>query len=75
MTDTISEVTRRASLIAFATSESAWARHLSEEEFLSRLYDLTKSPCTDLRFQNAASEIRHYSLNENVNPLTPAITE
>ena len=61
--NTITEVTRRA--IVDFLSLSNWSGRLEEDEFLSRLYDLSKIPSTDGRFSNAAGDIRQHRLNWN----------
>ena len=59
----ISEVTRR-SIIDFLSSIS-WSGRLQEDEFLSRLYDLTKMKSTDGRYKNAAGDIRQHRVYNN----------
>lgn len=62
MTNSISEVTRRA-IVDYIVAEVGWAGRLEEDEFLARLYDLTSLPSTDPRFSNAAGDIRQHRIN------------
>ena len=59
MANEITIVTRRqiADLIA-----AQWSGRLDEDEFLARLYDLTKLPSEDNRFRNAASDIHQHQV-------------
>ena len=63
MENEITEVTRRAIIDHFTINSIAWWGRLTEDEFLARLYDLTKIPSTDGRFRNAAGDIRQHRLN------------
>lgn len=65
MTNEISEVTRRAIFDFFATSYSHWAGRLGEDDFLSRLYDLTTMRSDDHRMQNAAEDIHQHRVHWN----------
>ncbi|GAJ02089.1 unnamed protein product, partial [marine sediment metagenome] len=49
---TITEVTRR-SIIDYLSLGIQWSGRLEENEFLSRIYDLTQIPSTDSRFSTA----------------------
>ena len=59
----ISEVTRRAIMDFMSASNVAWAGRLAEDDFLSRLYDLTAMPSTDHRLRTAASDIHQHRVN------------
>lgn len=64
----ISEVTRRSIIDHFTISDSDWAGRLSEDDFLARLYDLTKLPSTDYRYSTAAGDIfQHRVRNQDWN--------
>lgn len=54
--NTITEITRRA-IIDYLSVGINWSGQLEEDEFLSRIYDLTKIPSTDGRFSNALEDI------------------
>lgn len=61
--NSITEVTHRT-IIDYLTSFGNWSGRLSEDEFLSRLYDLSNLPSKDYRFKDAAGDIRqHRGLN------------
>ena len=60
VSQSISEVTRRAILDFLSVSDSHWAGRLSDSEFLSRIYDLETLPSTDYRFSSAASDIAQH---------------
>lgn len=62
MENEISEVTRRA-IIDHLSGSSWWSGRLREDEFLARLYDLTRLPSTDYRLRDAASDIRQHRIN------------
>lgn len=61
----ISEVTRRAIIDHFELGQLSWAGRLNDDEFLSRLYDLTQLPSLDRRFSNAASDIHQHTVNNS----------
>ncbi|NLG84594.1 MAG: hypothetical protein GX493_08335 [Firmicutes bacterium] len=63
MGNEISEVTRRAIIDYLVASDIDWAGRLQEDEFLARLYDLTKLPSTDYRMHNAAGDIWQHRVN------------
>ena len=63
--DAISEVTRRAIIDHLVASGINWSGRLAEDDFLSRLHDLTRLPSTDYRFKNAAADIRQHRVNWN----------
>ena len=65
MSRNLSEVTRRAIVDQFTVSQVVWAGRLSEDQFLARLYDLTKMPSNDHRLENAAGDIRQHRGNFN----------
>jgi len=59
----ISEITRRAIIDFIATSGVDWAGRLPEDDFLSRLYDLTAMRSNDSRMRNAAGDILQHRVN------------
>lgn len=61
--NSISEVTRRSIVDHLSSSTSDWSGRLAEDDFLSRLWDLTKLPSTDHRFRNAARDILQHRVN------------
>lgn len=63
MENQISEVTRRAIIDYFSASEISWSGRLTEDEFLSRLYDLAELPSKDNRFKSAAGDIYQHCVN------------
>lgn len=63
MENSISEVTRRAIFDYITASKIAWSGRLDEDDFLARLYDLTKLPSTDYRLRTAAGDIRQHRIN------------
>lgn len=63
MTNQVSEVTRRAIIDYLVASETQWAGHLAEDEFLARLYDLSQLPSTDSRMRTAGGDIRQHRIN------------
>jgi hypothetical protein len=60
---TVSEVTRRNIFDYLRASGPSWWGRLSEEEFLSRLYDLDSLPSDDSRFKSAAEDICQHRVN------------
>ena len=63
MANTITEVTRRAIIDHITAGQIDWAGRLQEDEFLSRLYDLTALESNDYRFPNAAGDIHQHRVN------------
>lgn len=65
MANSITEITRRAVFDYIVAAKIDWAGRLEEDEFLGRLYDLTKLPSNDHRmgFRNAAADIRQHRVN------------
>jgi hypothetical protein len=63
MSDEVTEVTRRAIIDFLSTSETAWSGRLGDDDFLARLYDLTKLPSRDYRYANAAGDIHQHRIN------------
>jgi hypothetical protein len=61
--NTITEVTRRAIIDYLTTTNVVWSGRLPEDDFLSRLYDLTAMRSTDFRFRNAAGDIFQHRIN------------
>ncbi|MBX9843743.1 MAG: hypothetical protein K2Z80_18245 [Xanthobacteraceae bacterium] len=61
----ISEVTRRAIIDHFGVANISWAGRLQDDEFLSRLYDLTKRPSFDHRYKDAAGDIYQHCVRNN----------
>lgn len=60
--NSITEVSRRA-IIDYLSVDVQWSGRLEEDEFLSRIYDLTQIPSTDGRFSNAIGDIRQHRVN------------
>jgi hypothetical protein len=60
MSSDVSEVTRRAIADFYVVSELPWAGRLGEDEFLARLYDLSKMESTDPRLGTTAGDIRQH---------------
>jgi hypothetical protein len=60
---TVSEVTRRNILDHLQQSGPSWWGRLSEDEFLSRLYDLNSLPSHDPRFKSVADDIWQHRVN------------
>ena len=54
MSNEISEVTRRAIIDRFRVIGISWCGRFGDDDFLARLYDLTKLPSRDHRYRNAA---------------------
>lgn len=65
MTNEITQVTRRAIADYFAVGNLSWAGRFNDEEFLTRLYDLTALPSTDGRFRDAAGDIFQHCVRNN----------
>src|SRR6476660_710689 len=63
MENEITEVTRRAITDFLATSGISWCGRLQDDDFLARLYDLTKLPSNDHRYRNAAGDIHQHRIN------------
>jgi hypothetical protein len=61
----ITEVTRRQIIDYIITSRYSWSGRLSEEEFLSRLYDLEQLPSNDSRFSTASGDIWQHCVRNN----------
>ena len=60
----ISELTRRDLCDALTVENVNWAGHLEEQDFLSRIFDLSTLPSYDHRFKDAAGDIwQHRVLN------------
>jgi len=59
----ITEVTRRAIADRLTVSQISWSGRLTDDEFLSRLYDLNKMPSNDGRFENASDDIWQHRVN------------
>lgn len=59
----ISEVTRRNIVDYFSMANVSWAGRLAEDDFLARLYDLTKMPSHDHRFSDAGGDIWQHRVN------------
>ncbi len=55
--DTITEVTRRSIIDQLTAGTIPWSGRLTDDEFLARLYDLSKLPSHDHRYTNAAGDI------------------
>lgn len=63
MSTEVSEVTRRTIVDALTASEIGWSGRLGEDDFLARLYDLTKLPSHDHRYKTAAGDIHQHRIN------------
>lgn len=61
----ISEVTRRAVIDHFSIAKLSWAGRLQDDEFLARLYDLSKLPSFDHRYQDAAGDIYQHCVRNS----------
>jgi len=59
----ISEVTRRAIIDHLNIASINWSGRHSDDEFLSRLYDLSKLPSHDSRHKTAAGDIWQHTVN------------
>lgn len=62
--NTITEVTRQA-IMDYLSMGIQWSGRLTDHEFLSRIYDLTRMPSTDGRISNALGDIRQHRTNWN----------
>ena len=62
--NSITEVSRRA-IIDYLSVGIQWSGRLTEDEFLSRIYDLGQMPSTDGRFRNVIGDIRQHRVNWN----------
>ncbi|HYV35244.1 MAG TPA: abortive infection family protein, partial [Gemmataceae bacterium] len=60
---TVTEVTRRAIFDALIVEGIAWFGDMPDDDFLTRMFDLTKLPSTDGRFTNAAGDIFKHRIN------------
>jgi hypothetical protein len=64
----ISEVTRRNISDALVLNQINWSGRFEEQQFLARLYDLSKMPSTDYRYSTAADDIwKHTVVNNDWN--------
>jgi hypothetical protein len=61
--NTISEITRRDVRRTLVRERICWSGGLTEIDFLNRLYDLSKLPSTDSRFENAEGDIWQHRIN------------
>jgi hypothetical protein len=59
----ISQITRRDIIDAFAVEKINWNGRLEEQEFLSRLFNLSSLPSHDPRFHDAAGDIWQHRIN------------
>lgn len=59
----ISEVTRRSIFDYLSASNIGWCGRLTDDDFLARLYDLTKLRSYDHRYSNAAGDIYQHRVN------------
>ena len=64
-THEISEVTRRAIIDHFSLANVNWTGRLQDDEFLARLYDLSKMPSFDHRYKDAAGDIFQHCVRNN----------
>jgi hypothetical protein len=61
----ISDVTRRAIVDHFSVTNINWSGRLQDDEFLSRLYDLSNLPSLDYRYTDAAGDIHQHCVRNN----------
>ncbi|MFA6231206.1 MAG: hypothetical protein WC617_13695 [Rhodanobacter sp.] len=61
----ISEVTRRAIVDHLSAANVSWSGRLQDDEFLSRLYDLSNLPSLDYRYTDAAGDIHQHCVRNN----------
>lgn len=61
----ISEVTRRAIVDHLSVTNVSWSGRLQDDEFLSRLYDLSNLPSLDHRYTDAAADIHQHCVRNN----------
>lgn len=59
----ITQITRRDVVDAIAAEKIIWSGRLEEQEFLSRLFNLSTLPSTDDRFNDAAGDIWQHRVN------------
>jgi len=60
---TLSEMSRRSIIDHLTICKIGWAGRLNEDEFLSRLYDMTVIPSTDHRISTVAGDIRQHRVS------------
>lgn len=65
MSNRISQQTRRNILDFIQVEGFWWAGRLEEIDFLSRIFDLSKLPSSDSRFENAEGDIWQHRVNNN----------
>lgn len=67
MTDKqITEITRRNIADSFVFKNVNWAGRLEEQQFLARLYDVSRLPSTDRRYSSASEDIwKHRVMNSD----------
>lgn len=63
--DTITEVTRRSVIDQLTAGNISWSGRLTDDEFLARLYDLSKLPSHDYRYTNAAGDIYQHCVRND----------
>lgn len=61
--NTITEVTRRAIIDFLSVGPYSWHGRLDEVECLSRVFDLSATPSTDGRFEDASGDIWQHRIN------------
>lgn len=61
----ITNITRRDIFDTLTVEGVNWNGRLEETDFLSRLYDLSKIPSTDGRFNDANGDIWQHRVNNN----------
>jgi hypothetical protein len=61
----ISEVTRRTIIDHFSVGNVSWVGSLQEDEFLARLYDLSRLPSLDYRYEDAAADIYQHRVRND----------
>jgi hypothetical protein len=62
MVNEISEVTRREIVDFLSSGGHSWSGRFEDDEFLARLYDLTRLPSDDQRYSNAAGDIHQHQV-------------
>lgn len=63
--NSLTEITRRDIRRALVREGIFWGGELEETDFLNRLYDLSKLPSNDDRFNNASGDIWQHRVNNN----------
>ena len=61
----ISEVTRRAIIDHLSVGNVRWSGRLQDDEFLARIYDLSRLPSSDYRYMDAAGDIYQHCVRNH----------